>query len=468
MRGFPLALAANTSLKETPGGYFLISRQPLRALRVNRALFQVLERLGDNADISPEVLRLLLGLAAKGYLELESPPGLADYPPVSIIVPVKDQAADLADCLESLEGLDWPRDKREIIVVDDGSVPPLAAPPGVRLFRQEATLGPAAGRNLGARHAGGEILAFLDADCLAGRDWLRELVPFFQAEGVGAVGGYVAGYYRDSFLDRYEDACSSLNMGRRLMLEGRGTSTFYVPTANLLVRRDVFMSTGGFGEGRRVGEDVDLCWRLRALGHSLVYAPFGRMAHKHRSRLGRMLRRRAEYGTSEAGLYRAHRDKRKAFVVPVFAGLAFLALAVAILLLNPYPLSPIPFLTGLDLWRRSSSLKQTGLSIPLGQVAGSILRSELSFCYYALFHLVRYYLVPLLALGFFWHPVWWFAGLALAVTSAVDFAVKRPKLPYPIFLFFYLLEHLAYQVGVFIGCLKARWFGSYRVSFRRA
>jgi mycofactocin system glycosyltransferase len=470
MKGFRLALAVSSSLIEGPGGYCLVSRQPLRVLRVNRALFEVLEQVceGRKTDVDDAgLLAVLLDLAAKGYLEIQDPPALAEYPPVSIIIPVKDQPVDLRECLRSLEDLDWPADRRETIVVDDDSAPPVAAPSGITVLRHDVSLGPASCRNLGARLARGEILAFLDADCLAGEGWLRELVPFFRAAGVGAVGGYVAGYYRHGLLDRYEDACSSLNMGRRLRMEGRGPGTFYVPTANMLVRRDVFMSTGGFEEGRRIGEDVDLCWRLRGLGHGLVYAPFGQVAHKHRNRPGRMLRRRAEYGASEAGLYRAHRDKRKAFVVPFFAGLSFLAVALAILLTNPYPLIPVPFFTGLDVWRRSAALKKTGIAIPVRQAAASTFRSDLAFFYYAFFHLARYYLVPLLALGFFWHPFWAFAGLTVVVTSVVDFFVKKPRLPYPVFLFFYLLEHLAYQAGVFLGCLKARSFGSYRLSFRR-
>jgi mycofactocin system glycosyltransferase len=470
MKGFQFTLAANTSLEAGPGGYFLLSRRPLRVLRVNRALFRFLERVRDGEPVDTtlaDLPGLLLGLASKGYLEINCPPEPASFPFVSIIVPVKDQPADLADCLRSLEGLDWPRDRREIIVVDDGSSPPVSAA-GARVFRQETSRGPASGRNLGARHARGDILAFLDADCLAGKDWLRELVPFFSAGGVGAVGGCVAGYFRDGFLDRYEDACSPLSLGRRLMLEGRGPSTLYAPTASLLVARAAFEDAGGFAEGRRVGEDVDLCWRLRDLGYGLVYAPFGRVAHKHRNRLGRMLRRRADYGASEASLYRAHRDKRKTLVAPVFAGLAFLAVAAAIIWPDPCPLVAVPVFAGLDAWRRSAALKRTGLALPPATVLASALRSGLSFGYFACFHLVRYYFVLLLALGFAWYPVWALAGLALAAASLVDFFVKKPRLPYPVFLFYYTLEHLAYQAGAFLGCLKARYFGSYRLSFRRA
>jgi mycofactocin system glycosyltransferase len=470
MKGFRFTLAAGTSLTATAGGYFLVSRLPLRALRVNRPLFELLGRVHDGVEVETagELLPLLLELTSKGYLELKSPHDLEKHPLVSIIVPVKNQPEDLADCLASLERLDWPPDRREIIVIDDGSTRPIEVPGNIKLLRNDLSVGPASCRNLGARQARGDILAFLDADCLAGKSWLLELVPFLAAGGMGAAGGYVAGHFKESFLDRYEDAFSPLNMGKRLMIEGRGPSTFYVPTANMLVKRDVFMSIGGFEEGQRVGEDVDLCWRLREAGYNLLYTPSGEVAHKHRNRPGRMLRRRAEYGTSEAGLYRAHPDKRKTFVVPVFAGLSFLALAAAILLFNPYPLIPIPLLAGLDAWRRAAALKKLDLKISAGRAAGSAIRGELSFHYFAFFHLVRYYLVALLALGFLWHPVWAFAGLALAVTSIVDFAVKKPRLPYPVFLFFYLLEHLFYQVGVFLGCLKAGSFGSYRLAFRRS
>ena len=50
----------------------------------------------------------------------------------------------------------------------------------------------------------------------------------------------------------------------------------------------------------------------------------------------------------------------------------------------------------------------------------------------------------------------------------MTFAVRRPALPYPVFLWFYTLEHLAYQLGVFWGCLRRGYFGSYLVSFHRA
>jgi mycofactocin glycosyltransferase len=479
---FGFSLAAGTSLRAEANGFFVVSPVPLRGLKVNESLFRLLEHLRDDGEAADyfsrnpalnqvNINQTLLTLVARGYLKLGKVPHPAIFPPVSVIIPVRDQPEDLLDCLKSLEKLDYPRDMLEIIVVDDGSKKPVSqivASDNVKVICHEASQGPAACRNLGAQNARGAIFAFLDADCLAGENWLAEIVPFFQSAGVGAAGGYVDGYYFKGSLDRYEKTFSSLNMGKRLLIEAKSDSGFYVPTANFLVTREAFNATGGFNEPMRTGEDVDFCWRLRDLGYTLLYTPSGSIAHKHRNRLDRMLQRRAEYGMSEAVLYRAHRDKRKGFTVSPYAGLSFLALALSLLLLNPYPLCALPLLFAIDLWRKSITLKRYKMSLPFPSLVASALRSYLSFFYYTFFHLARYYLVLIISLGVFWYPVWIFAGLAILYTSFVDYFVKQPDLAYPVFLSYYLLEHLAYQVGVFWGCLKKGYFGSYLLSFRKA
>lgn len=482
MKGFDFSLAANTFLREGPNGFFLLSRLPVKILRVNESLFRLLEHIRDGGGLAGfvrqnpgldegKLLKVLLSLVARGYLKLERIAEIEEFPLVSVIIPVRDQPGDLGECLESLANLDYPGDRLEIIVVDDGSrkhVADIITSPGITFIRHDETQGPATCRNIGAKKAHGDILAFLDADCMAGENWLKEIIPFFKTTGAGAVGGYVDGYYKDSLLAKYEEVSSSLNMGKRLLLEGKTESSFYVPTANMLVTREAFEAAGGFQVGMYVGEDVDFCWRLRNLGYTLLYVPCGSVAHKHRQQLSRMLRRRGDYGTSEAVLYRTHRDKKKAFPVSVYSGLSFLALALAVLLVNPYPLIAVLLLFGLDLWRRTATLKKFSMALSFTQVLNSTFRSYLSFFYFAFFHLMRYYLVVIFALGFPWHPLWIFGGLALVYASVVDYLVKRPKLLYPVFLSFYILEHLAYQVGVFLGCFKQKYFGSHILSFRHA
>ncbi len=482
MAGFGFSLADNTYLREDPDGNFLLSNLPLRILRINKPLFRLLKHLQGGGEL-PEfvsqnpgleegpLLRVLLSLASRGYLKLERIAKIEDYPIVSIVIPVRDQPEDIIECLQSLRNLDYPGDRFEVIVLDDGSQAEVSqgvTTPDVMVIRQDESRGASVCRNIGAEKARGKILAFLDADCIAPENWLKETIPFFKTATVGAVGGYVDGYYKDSYLDRYEEVSSSLNMGKRLLLEGNTESNFYVPTANMLINRDAFMATGGFRSGMHLGEDVDYCWRMRNLGYTLLYVPFGRVAHKHRNRLGKMLKRRSEYGTSEARLYLIHRDKRKTFLISVCAGLSFLALTLSVLLLNPYPLCLILLLFGIDLLRKSGTLRKFKMLLPFRQIACATLRSYFSSYYFALFHLVRYYLFLIFGLGFWLHSVWLFGGLAVLFTSIVDYSVKKPNLPYPAFLFFYVLEHLAYQIGVLRGCLKLKYFRSYILSFRRA
>jgi mycofactocin system glycosyltransferase len=480
MSGFTFSLVENSSLRETPDGYFLVSTVPLRILRLNAQLFRLLQHINSGGELSSFVsanpglkegplLRTLLSLVSRGYLSLDRLADIALYPRVSIIIPVKDQPQDLQECLQSLESLDYPRDMLEIIVVDDGSKPPVSdiLPQVVTGIRNEKSQGPAACRNAGAEKASGEILAFLDADCIASRSWLRELIPFFGSEKTGAVGGLVSGFYRQKSIDRYEDVSSSLNMGKRLLLEGNSESSFYAPTANILVSREVFQEVGGFEAGRRLGEDVDFCWRMRRLGYTLVYAPLGSVAHKHRNRLGKMLKRRCEYGSSEAELYRTHPEKKKTFLLSLWAGLSFLPLVIAILLPSLYPLALIPMAYIIDLIFKHSKLNKFKDIVSRQQLAYAALRSFVSLYYFAFFHLIRYYLILLAAIGFFYHPMWYLATAAILVTSMTDYIVKKPALFYPVYFVFYLLEHLAYQVGVFMGCLRQRYFGSYLVRFRR-
>ncbi len=481
MKGFGFSLAADTFLREDPDGYFLVSRLPARILRLNEPLYRLLLYLSGGGELAyyashhPEfdekkLTRTMLSLVARGYLKLHEIAEIEEYPTVSIIIPVKDQPQDLVECLHKLESLDYPRDRLETIVVDDGSqkeVFGIIDTPGVKVIRHAASRGQATCRNIGAKNSRGEILAFIDADCMAGKNWLKEIVPFFRSAGIGAAGGYVDGYYRDSLLDRYERVSSSLNMGRHLLLEGKTDSTFYVPTANMLVARGAFQAVGGFTAGMRVGEDVDFCWRLRNLGYNLLYVPYGSVSHKHRNRLFRMLQRRSDYGTSEASLYKTHRDKRKTFSVSFLSGLSLPALSLAVLLANAWPLVPMLVLFGVDVFRKRATLLKFDVESPFQQVVLSTLRSYVSLFYYAFSHLTRYYLILIFALGFLWHPFWYFGSLALIYASVVDYCVKKPGLPYPVFLFYYLLEHLAYQIGVFTGCIKQKYFGSYILSLRR-
>ena len=245
------------------------------------------------------------------------------------------------------------------------------------------------------------------------------------------MGGRTLGYYTESRFDRYEEAASPLDMGRRLLLKAQGPDSFYVPTCNLLVRRSNYEAVGGLREDLRVGEDVDLCWRLRAAGAYLVYAPEGIVRHKHRDHLGTMLRRRAQYGTSEATLHALHPDKRKRFPLAP-APLATVALVSTALLRR----KPRLLLLGLApvLWdglRRRSRLQRAGVRMPETALWMSVFRGHGGMLYFAYFHLTRYYLGPLTLAGALMPGAWVLEAAAVLLSARVDYSTRRPRLLVP-------------------------------------
>jgi len=466
-------LVAGIGIEERDGGGFLFAARPLRLVRLNRPLLQLARRLQLEAvtPASNAEAAVLETLAKRGFVSREWPELTEpELPLVSIIIPVKDRAGDLRNCLNSLAALDYPAERREIIVVDDGSsdaTPQVARELGAVLVASGAVGGgPAAARNKGAAVARGEILAFIDSDCTASPRWLRELLPVFAEAGTAAVGGWVDGMHQAAPLDRYEAVMSSLNLGRRAMTGGAGGDTFYLPSCNLLVRREAFAAAGGFRAELQVGEDVDLTWRLRDAGWSIVYLPRGSVCHAHRSRLWPFMKRRFDYGTSEGLLQQLHPVRGKKMLLPpmLTALLALLALALVGRSLLPLPLALLLLQTASAL--ASRRMRGLGLALPARKILSARVRAAGSLGYYLGYHLLRYYLLPLLLATLLYPPLVLLVLTTLLGVATVDHQVRRPRLALPQFWLYYALEQLAYGSGVFMGCLRLKNFASYRLNLQ--
>jgi glycosyltransferase involved in cell wall biosynthesis len=110
---------------------------------------------------------------------------------VSIIIPTKNNAGILEKCLKSIENLDYPKEELEVVIVDghseDGTVE-IARKYGCRVvYESVGTIGGA--RNIGVQNSNGEFIVFTDADCVAERDWLKNLLKGIQDEGIASVEG---------------------------------------------------------------------------------------------------------------------------------------------------------------------------------------------------------------------------------------------------------------------------------------
>lgn len=225
---------------------------------------------------------------------------------VTVVIPAFGRVEELARCLAAVRGL-------PVVVVDDASpdaaaLRTVAADHGARLVRHTVNRGPAAARNTGAALARTPLVAFVDSDCRPERDWLDALVPYFDDPRVAAVAPRVVPdlpAFATGAPARYEAARSALDMGPDEALVRPGAKLGFVPTAALVVRRDVLCETA-FDEDMRLGEDVDFVWRLHDRGLHVRYQPQVRVAHTPRLAWPDWARRRHEYGTSAAALADRH------------------------------------------------------------------------------------------------------------------------------------------------------------------
>jgi GT2 family glycosyltransferase len=215
---------------------------------------------------------------------------------VSIVIPTYQRPAQLAACLEAIAQVDRAGAELEMIVVDDGSAPPVRVQEGVRLIRQ-ANAGPAAARNRGAAEATGAMLVFLDDDCRPRRDWLRELLAAWVPGRLvgGACRNAITGNVFAAFNERLTDAVVEWFAAARHPLQ-------FLTSSNLLMETEAFRRIGGFSEDfpLAAGEDREFSARWRDAGGELVTAPKAVVDHHHAQTFRKFVSMHLRYGRGAA------------------------------------------------------------------------------------------------------------------------------------------------------------------------
>jgi glycosyltransferase involved in cell wall biosynthesis len=234
---------------------------------------------------------------------------LGQLPSFSVIVPTHDRRDSLRQCLRHVAALDYPRDRLEVIVVDDGSSAPVevdAAPIGDELeltvLRQRRS-GPARARNAAAERARGEYLAFTDDDCRPSPEWLVALAARIAAIPDAAVGGTTVNALPGNL-------CSTAS---QLLVDYLYTyynadpgHARFLTSNNLALPADLFLDVGGFDTSfsRAAAEDRDLCHRLIRMGATVIYEPGALVYHAHPLGLAGFVCQHFAYGQ---GAFRFHR-----------------------------------------------------------------------------------------------------------------------------------------------------------------
>jgi mycofactocin system glycosyltransferase len=279
---------------------------PPRVLRLTESGRRAWDELRDGRVASPASAVLARRLTDAG-LAHPVPPTVATHD-VTVIVPAHDRIADLDRCLTALSG------GPVVVVVDDAShdsagVARICANHNATLVRRDDNGGPGAARNTGLAHVQSAFVAFVDSDCTPPQGWLAPLLAHLADPLVAAVAPRIVGAADDSWAGRYTRERGSLDLGdlpARVMPRSRIT---YVPSAALVVRRTALHDVGvAFDETLRVGEDVDLVWRLADAGWRIRYEPSVHVTHREPATWPQLLSRRFRYGTSAGPLAGRHPD----------------------------------------------------------------------------------------------------------------------------------------------------------------
>jgi len=168
---------------------------------------------------------------------------------------------------------------------------------------------PSVKRNIGIKKAQGEILAFIDSDAYAVKDWLKIALPYFKKEEVGGVGGpnltpsdsstgqKVSGYI---FASAVATGAFALRYQMRYKFR-QGLPVKEMPSCNLIVRKEAALKINGFDETLLTGEDAKFCFNIRKkLDKRILYVPQAVVYHQRRHLWKPHLKQVWNYGRDKA------------------------------------------------------------------------------------------------------------------------------------------------------------------------
>ena len=178
----------------------------------------------------------------------------------SVIIPAKNEAANISACLHSIARADYDHTKVEVLVIDNGSSDSTCEI--ARDFGAQVIVDPALNisglRNLGAEHASGRLLAFIDADCTVAGSWFMAASRYLDEEGIAIFGSAPdvpdnAGWVPKAWL--------AVRKKSHPLMEVE-----WLESMNMFIPKEIFHKAGGFDQTLVTCEDYDICQRFRAYG----------------------------------------------------------------------------------------------------------------------------------------------------------------------------------------------------------
>lgn len=210
----------------------------------------------------------------------------------SVIIPAKNEAANIGRCLDSINQVTWGKDSYEVIVVDNGSsdqTAEIARQKGAVVFvRPELTISGL--RNLGAGRASGDLLAFIDADCTVTPSWLKNASNYSTCKEVACFGSPPIVPEDATWVQK---AWFTVRKKKDGICE-----TDWLESMNMFVRREAFAASGGFNESLITCEDYDLSMRLKKYGSIVSDSSIVALHHGEAATVGHFFRKELWRGKS--------------------------------------------------------------------------------------------------------------------------------------------------------------------------
>jgi glycosyltransferase involved in cell wall biosynthesis len=231
----------------------------------------------------------------------------------SIIIPSYNRSDEIRELLESLLTVDFPADRFEVIIADDGSTDDTSevvaqyagqAPFELHYYSQQ-NQGPGAARNLGMSKARGDFFIFLDSDVTVPVHWLRAIDSVLQAQKADAFGG------PDSYKDDFPPLLKAINYSMTSFIttgglrgrKGKKLARYYPRSFNMGLSRELWQKIGGFGSLRH-GQDIEYSNRIIRSGVKVVYIAGAEVYHKRRTNLRRFYKQVFNWGVARINLYK--------------------------------------------------------------------------------------------------------------------------------------------------------------------
>jgi len=214
---------------------------------------------------------------------------------ISVVIPSYNSEKTIQNCLDSIKGQSF-EGNYEIILVDssEDQTPYIVCTmyPDIRFIHLPQKTDPGTARNRGVTEARGDIIAFIDSDCIAASDWLKRIFMAHEGE-IGAVGGAVRNGNGEGDLVGLAGYIAEF----REFTPGQSKrEVIHAPTCNISYKKRIFEKYGGFQREYYPQEDLMFNYRLNSHGEKIVFDPAIQVYHHQRSKLGDFLTHQQRIG----------------------------------------------------------------------------------------------------------------------------------------------------------------------------